>query len=204
MPSFNLPATDLWTNQTLNLESYHGGSFSSLPGFPPPSPPPPLGWNLMPVSSFRAALCRGRPGGCICHHSFSCHHSPPAPHIPLHSLKDLTPSSSSPCSSSSTPFTIIPLTPYTFSSSPLLFASPSFLGYFWMMALLSLCGFDFFSWLKGGTSHFGNLLWKQAGPISPPSFPSSVLPPPPLFLFSLYAFRSCRKHDSIHLLPDTA
>lgn len=28
------------------------------------------------------------PAGRICHHCFSCHHSPPAPHIPLHSLKE--------------------------------------------------------------------------------------------------------------------
>lgn len=33
----------------------------------------------------------GRLGGCICHVFFSCHHSPPAPHIPEHSLKRFQP-----------------------------------------------------------------------------------------------------------------
>lgn len=51
--------------------------------------------------SFRALFCGRRPTGCICHHCFSCHHSPPAPHIPLHSLKDLSPPSPASCSSSS-------------------------------------------------------------------------------------------------------
>lgn len=31
------------------------------------------------------------PGGCICHVFFSCHHSPPAPEIPEHSLNPPVP-----------------------------------------------------------------------------------------------------------------
>ena len=60
--------------------------------------PPPCGavdvlvWKPDATSSFRRLFCC-RPTG-ICHHCFSRHHSPPAPHIPLHSLKDFSPSSS--------------------------------------------------------------------------------------------------------------
>lgn len=82
------------------------------------SPPPPHGAVAVLVEksdatiSFRVLFCGRRPTGCICHHCFSCHHSPPAPHIPLHSLKDLGPSSPASCSSSSSFSTPLPLLPF--------------------------------------------------------------------------------------------
>lgn len=84
------------------------------------------------------------PDHCICHHCFSCHHSPPAPHIPLHFLKDLSPSSSPSSSFSSPPappflppLIIIPLTPYPFSSSLPQQKIDSFLFFFcWILYLI--------------------------------------------------------------------